>query len=72
MQVKTLGTPSPSASVSALWGPKALAPLTELDITFTVPTERAAARRMRDRGLSLSDETQVRVKTRQKFGEGHE
>jgi len=45
VQMRTEGTPSTRASVSALWGPKALENLVELDIRFQVETERAVLRR---------------------------
>lgn len=52
MQLRTDGTPSTRASVSALWGPKALEHLVELDLRFDVETEKAVLRR---RGLLDGD-----------------
>ncbi|CCM04153.1 uncharacterized protein FIBRA_06315 [Fibroporia radiculosa] len=45
VQMRTDGAPSMRASVSALWGPKALEHLVELDFNFDVETERAVLRR---------------------------
>lgn len=43
--MRTDGTPSTRASISALWGPKTLENLIDLDIIFNVETERAVLRR---------------------------
>lgn len=43
--MRTDGSPSTRASISALWGPKTLENLVDLDITFNVETERAVLRR---------------------------
>lgn len=56
VQIRTDGVPSTRASISALWGPKALENLVDLDIMFTVETERAVLRR---RGI-LDGDTWVR------------
>ncbi|KZT67843.1 DNA mismatch repair protein MutL [Daedalea quercina L-15889] len=55
VQIRTDGVPSTRASISALWGPKALENLVDLDIVFTVETERAVLRR---RGI-LDGDTQA-------------
>ncbi|KAH9942865.1 DNA mismatch repair protein MutL [Amylocystis lapponica] len=44
-QLRTDGMPSTRASVSALWGPKMLEQLVDLDLHFTVEVERAVLRR---------------------------
>ena len=46
MQLRTDGTPSTRASVSALWGPKTLDNLVDLDLMFTVKVEAAVLRRL--------------------------
>ena len=46
VQVRTEGTPSTRASVSAIWGPKALENLVELDLKFSVEVEAAVLRRL--------------------------
>ena len=53
MQLRTDGTPSTRASVSALWGPKTLDNLVDLDLMFTVKVETAVLRRL---GRALGDE----------------
>ena len=45
VQMRTDGTPSLKAAVCALWGPKALEGVVELDIAFEVETEKAVLRR---------------------------
>ena len=45
VQLRTDGTPFTRASVSALWGPKALDQLVDLDLHFSVEVERAVLRR---------------------------
>ncbi|EGN97537.1 hypothetical protein SERLA73DRAFT_57791 [Serpula lacrymans var. lacrymans S7.3] len=45
LQLKTDGSPSTRASVTALWGPKALDNVVELDLTFQMETEKAVLRR---------------------------
>lgn len=45
VQMRTNGAPSTRASVTALWGPKALEQLVDLNIRFGVETERAVLRR---------------------------
>jgi len=44
--LRTDGTPSLKASVSALWGPKALDDIVELNLDFEVETEKAVLRRL--------------------------
>ena len=39
-----MGIPSPRASVTALWGPKALNNVVDLDLTFEVEKERSTLR----------------------------
>ncbi|RPD53292.1 DNA mismatch repair protein MutL [Lentinus tigrinus ALCF2SS1-7] len=46
VQLRTDGTPSTRASVSAIWGPKVLENLVELDLTFVVEVEAAVLRRL--------------------------
>ena len=45
MQMRTDGSPSLKAAVCALWGPKALEGVVELDVAFAVETEKAVLRR---------------------------
>ncbi|KZT30069.1 DNA mismatch repair protein MutL [Neolentinus lepideus HHB14362 ss-1] len=45
IQLRTDGTPSTKASVSALWGPKSLEHLTDLDLCFSVETEKSVLQR---------------------------
>ncbi|KAI0764133.1 DNA mismatch repair protein MutL [Irpex lacteus] len=45
VQLRTDGSSSVRASVSALWGPKTLENLVELDLSFDVETEKAILRR---------------------------
>ncbi|KAI0351151.1 DNA mismatch repair protein MutL [Trametes cingulata] len=46
VQLRTDGTPSTRASVSAIWGPKTLEHLVPLDLSFTVEVEAAVLRRL--------------------------
>lgn len=46
VSLRTDGTPSLKASVSALWGPKALDDIVELNLSFEVETEKAVLRRL--------------------------
>lgn len=48
-QIKTNGVPSFKASLTALWGPKAMENAVELDIKFRVQQEKSALRRIKDR-----------------------
>lgn len=59
--MRTDGTPSTRASISALWGPKTLENLIDIDIAFEVETERAVLRR---RGI-VDGDTWVRFSTLQ-------
>ncbi|TFK51203.1 DNA mismatch repair protein MutL [Heliocybe sulcata] len=45
IQLRTDGTPSTRASVSALWGPKSLDNLIDLNLCFNVETEKSVGRR---------------------------
>lgn len=45
-QLKTDGSPSIKASVTALWGSKALDNIVDLDISFDVQTEKTVLRRL--------------------------
>lgn len=45
-QIQTLGSPSCRASVTALWGPKALDNIVDMDVTFEVERERTAIKRL--------------------------
>ncbi|KAI0640833.1 hypothetical protein C8Q79DRAFT_920459 [Trametes meyenii] len=45
-QLRTDGTPSTRAAVSALWGPRALDHLVDLDLAFSVPIDAAVRRRL--------------------------
>jgi hypothetical protein len=46
VQLKTNGTPSVKASVTALWGTKALDNVVDLDLSFDVHTEKSVLRRL--------------------------
>ncbi|KAH9837617.1 DNA mismatch repair protein MutL [Rhodofomes roseus] len=61
VQMRTDGSPSTRASISALWGPKALENLVELDIVFPVEAERAVLRR---RGIVDGDTHSNEVRVR--------
>lgn len=43
--IRTDGSPSIRASVSALWGPKVLENVVDLDFTFEVETDKSVVRR---------------------------
>lgn len=45
VQLRTAGASSPRASVSALWGPKALDSLVDLDLNFDVDRDKAILKR---------------------------
>lgn len=47
VQLKTDGTPSLRASVTALWGTRALDNVTDLDLSFHVETEKSVLRRQK-------------------------
>ncbi|KAI0706957.1 hypothetical protein C8Q76DRAFT_681916 [Earliella scabrosa] len=60
VQLRTDGTPSTRASVSAIWGPKALDNLVDLDLRFVVEVEAAVLRRLgRTRDEESSNEVGV-------------
>lgn len=44
IQLRTDGMPSTKAAVSAIWGPKALEHLVELDLKFDVKIDKAVRR----------------------------
>lgn len=46
VQIRTDGTPSLRASVSTLWGPKALTNIVDLELEFEVETAKVALQRM--------------------------
>ena len=46
VQIKTMGIPSPRASVTALWGPKALDNVVDIDLKFEVEKDRATLRHL--------------------------
>ena len=52
VQLRTDGSPSIRSSVSALWGPKTLENLVELDLSFDVEIQKSVLRR---RGMLPSD-----------------
>ncbi|KAI0753876.1 hypothetical protein C8Q74DRAFT_345760 [Fomes fomentarius] len=59
VQLRTDGTPSTRASVSAIWGPKALENLVELEVRFAVEVEAAVLRRQ---GRARDDESSNEVR----------
>ncbi|RDX43321.1 DNA mismatch repair protein MutL [Lentinus brumalis] len=61
VQLRTDGTPSTRASVSAVWGPKTLENLVELDLCFAVEVEAAVLRRL---GKAQDDENANEVRVR--------
>ncbi|KAJ7641826.1 histidine kinase-like ATPase [Roridomyces roridus] len=50
VQIRTSGTPSLRANVSALWGPKALDNVVDLNLDFSFEREKLAVRRTSDSG----------------------
>ncbi|KAI0776511.1 hypothetical protein BD413DRAFT_602116 [Trametes elegans] len=60
-QLRTEGAPSTRASVSAIWGPKALDNLVDLDLSFPVEVETAVLRRL---GRTQDDVQANEVKVR--------
>lgn len=46
IQLKTDGTPSVKASVTALWGTRGLDNVVDLDLSFDVHTEKTVLRRL--------------------------
>ncbi|KAI1784264.1 DNA mismatch repair protein MutL [Ganoderma leucocontextum] len=61
VQVRTDGTPSTRASVTAIWGPKALEHLVDLDLAFAVEVDAAVLRRL-GRTRDDGDTNEVTVK----------
>ncbi|KAI6140115.1 DNA mismatch repair protein MutL [Pisolithus tinctorius] len=63
VQLKTDGTPSLRASVTALWGTRALDNVTDLDLSFHVETEKSVLRRQKQASTDseTSPITPVRV-----------
>ncbi|KII84936.1 hypothetical protein PLICRDRAFT_117370 [Plicaturopsis crispa FD-325 SS-3] len=59
VQLKTDGSTSINASVTALWGPKSLENVVDLDLQFLVDMDRTVARRLKDSG---EGDTEVKVK----------
>ncbi|KIM43925.1 hypothetical protein M413DRAFT_371356 [Hebeloma cylindrosporum] len=51
-QIQTFGSPSCRASVTALWGPKALENIVDMDISFEVERERTAIKRIQSQDSS--------------------
>jgi DNA mismatch repair protein PMS2 len=47
VQLQTAGASSTRASVSALWGPKALEQVVDLELQFDVEREKISARRLK-------------------------
>ncbi|KAH7886659.1 DNA mismatch repair protein MutL [Phlebopus sp. FC_14] len=61
VQLKSDGTPSTRASVTALWGPKALETLVDLNLSFDVETEKAVLRRQGPLDPEITTVTPVKV-----------
>ncbi|KAI9060339.1 DNA mismatch repair protein MutL [Trametes sanguinea] len=61
VQLRTDGVPSIRASVSAIWGPKALETLVDLDLAFNVEVEASVLRRL-GKDSNDSNANQIRVK----------
>ncbi|TCD62462.1 hypothetical protein EIP91_006832 [Steccherinum ochraceum] len=61
VQLRTDGTPSSRSSLSALWGPKALENIVDLDLEFDVEAEKSVLRRqgVLDKGASRSIRVRV-------------
>lgn len=49
VQLRVGGAPALRANASALWGPKALDPLVDLDLCFVVEPDRTALKRLQAR-----------------------
>ncbi|EAU83597.2 DNA mismatch repair protein [Coprinopsis cinerea okayama7 len=62
VQLQTQGTPSLRASVTALWGPKAMENLVELDVSFSIETEKSVLKRLKAFKQSASDSIDIHVK----------
>ncbi|KAG1728395.1 uncharacterized protein EDB91DRAFT_1162168 [Suillus paluster] len=54
IQLKTDGSPSVKASVTALWGSKGLDNVVDLDLSFDVQTEKAVLRRLDQESASVT------------------
>ncbi|KAM5530133.1 hypothetical protein V8D89_016211 [Ganoderma adspersum] len=61
VQIRTDGTPTTRASVAAIWGPKALEHLVDLDLAFAVEVDAALRRRL-GRTLDDGDANEIKVK----------
>ena len=64
VQLRTEGVPSIRASVSAIWGPKTLDSLVDLELAFNVEVEAAVLRRLgktRDDDGYVSNSMSLRV-----------
>ncbi|PFH47229.1 hypothetical protein AMATHDRAFT_152665 [Amanita thiersii Skay4041] len=48
IQIRTQGTPSFRASMTALWGPKVMDSIVDLDLNFVIHREKASLKRIRD------------------------
>lgn len=59
--LRTDGTPSIRASVSALWGPKTLEHLDTLDLCFKVETEKSVLRRLQNTDYGKNTSNEIRV-----------
>ncbi|KDR71587.1 hypothetical protein GALMADRAFT_75124, partial [Galerina marginata CBS 339.88] len=59
VQIRTLGAPSCRASVTALWGPKSLENIVEIDLGFEVDPERTTLKRLQNLD---SDPVRVQIK----------
>jgi DNA mismatch repair protein PMS2 len=46
VQLRTDGSPSIKASVLAIWGPKAMDNIVELDLNFEIEPEKSVLRRL--------------------------
>jgi DNA mismatch repair protein PMS2 len=65
VQIRTDGTPSMSATVSALWGPKAMVNIVDLNLKFNVETSKTALKRLgnlEDNGVSAPSSLEVQIK----------
>ena len=62
MQLRTDGTPSIRASISALWGPKILDHLDTLNLSFEVETEKSVLRRLQNADYDKSTSNKVEVR----------
>ncbi|KAL1721544.1 DNA mismatch repair protein MutL [Schizophyllum commune] len=60
VQIRTPGQPSCRASVTALWGPRALDNVVDLDLSFDVERDRVSMRRLNPNGI-LTDLPPIHV-----------